>query len=780
MKKTKKNNKIQSRKKKIKKQEKYTRTKQSKKHSRKIKRGGEFLNAGSFGAVYANPRLLCGKDETEEGETIKAETLETPGIYDEVSKLFEDDNDAVNETNSINDLMTGLGKSLEKKLEKYAIIPIKTCRLNLDSLRKNPYNTKEWMKNKHGEFNEKIFNYSHTNDNIDYYNTPMKYKNKNMYNFIINSDKGGYDLNKILFSVDSDFSFKYFLKEIISIAKGIQIMHSKGFIHSDLNSSNCISHRYTFKIIDLAESKNIEKITKVSKYSDFGYLHWPHTVVYTDFFKNPNVKLEDIVMTKELLSEKFKKYDKRNISNYNKIPKYFELPFNIDHEYGFTEEEIKRVEEIKGKLYFQKTFNITYPNVYSDEDNIERIINTLQDPEYRVVPNYDKFLTDFNTIFQNFENIESLKMDIFKRIDIYGIGTIIMECINGYLYYIAKKKENDTNTIIGKDIREIIIKIYEIIHHCCYQGERVANIDEIIEKYEKIVYDDYFNIDIFEKTLSEKRVLDEFKQYAIIPSKNDNQTVETIIENYKNEEKTLYLILNKINSYDDFKNCLKKITSIAKGIQIIHNTGFINLIGINMKNCIEDNETFKIVVVSDKVIPYNNTNNSMSAKLSSYESYNLQNLKIYFNLQNKGFSPEEVIEIREMAFDIIESFSIIDKKIELEQPFCNRIDIYYFGIIILHCIFNYLNNRVIQSASANSNEFDDENIRNAIKQLYLIAYKCCYQSIEIANIEEIISEYENICDKLMNNDYVFSEIELPSPLLHPQSSPSMPRFIKKK
>ena len=769
MKKTKKNNKIQSRKKKIKKQEKYTRTKQSKKHSRKIKRGGEFLNAGSFGAVYANPRLLCN-----------GETLETPGIYDEVSKLFEDDNDAVDENNSIYDLMTGLGEPLKKTLERYAIIPKKTCRLNLDSLIDKPYNTEEWMKNKKKLFNEKIFNYSHTNENRDYYNTPMKYKNE--YNFIINSDKGGYDLNKILFSVDSDFSFKYFLKEIISIAKGIQIMHSKGFIHSDLKSSNCISHRYTFKIIDLAESKNIETITKVSKYSDFGYLYWPHTVVYTDFFKNPNVKLKDIVMTKELLSAKFNIYAKRNISNYKKIPKYFELPFDIDNKYGFTEEEIKRVEEIKGKLYFQKTFNITYPNVYSDEVNIKRITNTLQDPEYRGVPNYEQFLKEFNDIFttkSKFTDINEFKMDLFKRIDIYGIGTIIMECINGYLYYIAKKKENDTNTIIGEDIREIIIKIYKIIHDCCYQGERVANIDEIISEYEKIVY--YFNIDIFEKTLSEKGVLDEFKQYAIIPSKNDNQTLETIIENYKNEEKTLYLILNKINSYDDLKNCLKKITSIAKGIQIIHNAEFINLVEINMKNCIEDNDNgiFKIVV-SDKVIPYNNTNNSMfTTKLSSSESYNLNHLKIYFNLENKGFSPEEVSEIYEMAFNIIESFSIIDKKIELEKSFCNRIDIYYFGIIILHCIYNYLKNRVIQSASANSNEFDDENIRNAIKQLYLIAYKCCYQSIEIANIEEIISEYENICDKLMNNYYVFSEIELPSPLLPPSSSPSMPRFIKK-
>jgi len=774
MKKTKRNNKIVVKYTKSKKIKKNNSRKIKKNNSRKIKRGGEFLSAGSFGAVYANPRLLCESTKTQ-----KKETLETPGIYDEVSKLFENDNDAIDELNNIDNLYTGLGKDFYE-FGKYAIMPKKICRLNLNSLRENPYNTEEWMKNKENRYNKKIFKVLHeihdyhNNTSRKIFKTPMDYKSDyNKYNFIITSDKGGYNLNKLFASVDSDFIFKYFLKEIISIVKGIKIMHSKGFIHSDLKSSNCIAHQYTFKIIDLAGNENIETIKKVGKYSDFGYLYWPHTVVYTDFFKNPDVKLENIVMTNGLLSEKFNKYYDRNISNYTKFPNYLESSFDIDREYGFTEEEIKKVNKIKEDLYFQKTFNITYPYVYSDKENIKkRIIQTLHNPN----PNYrSTFLTDFNTIFQNFENIESLKMDIFKRIDIYGIGTIIMECIYSYLYYIEKK---DTNIDIY--IREIIIKLYEIIYDCCYQGERVANIDEIIEKYENIVY--YFNIDLFEKTLSEKGVLNEFKQYAIIPSKNDNQTVEKIIDNYKNEEKTLDLILKKINSYDDFKNYLKKITSIAKGIQIIYNSGFINLIDINMKNCIEDNDTFKIVV-SDKVIPYNYTNNSMfTTKLSSYFVYDSKILKNYFNLENKGFSPEEVSEINEMALDIIESFSIIDKKIEIEQSFynTNRIDIYCFGIIILDCIYNYLNKQGTQSVpTANSNDID-ENIRNAIKQLYLIVYKCCYQSRDIANIDEIISEYENICDKLLNNDYVFSELKLPSPPLPPpSSSPSMPRFIAK-
>jgi len=778
MKKTKRNNKIgvkYTKSKKIKKNnskkiKKNNSRKIKKNNSKKIKRGGEFLSAGSFGAVYANPRLLCEYTKTQKGET-----LETPGIYDEVSKLFEKDQDAIDEDYNVQKLYTELGKDLDE-FEKYAIIPKKMCILNKDSLKKTPYNTEEWMKDKEDSYNKDIFMFLH--EIHDYHNytsrkifkTPRDYNDK--YNFIITSDKGGDNLNKLFASVDSDFIFKYFLKEIISIVKGIKIMHSKGFIHSDLKSSNCIAHQYTFKIIDLAGNENIETIKKVGKYSDFGYLYWPHTVVYTDFFKNPDVKLEDIVMTNGLLSEKFNKYDDRNISNYTKFPNYLESSFDIDREYGFTEEEIKKVNKIKEDLYFQKTFNITYPYVYSDKENIKkRIIQTLRNPNSNPNYHHSNFLKDFNTIFQNFENIESLKMDIFKRIDIYGIGTIIMECIYSYLRY-TKKKD------IDKDIREIIIKLYEIIYDCCYQGKRVANIDEIIEKYEKIVYY-YFNIDLFEKTLSEKGVLNEFKQYAIIPSKNDNQTVEKIIDNYKNEKKTLDLILKKINSYDDFKNYLKKITSIAKGIQIIHNSGFIDLIDINMKNCIEDNDTFKIVV-SDKVIPYNYTNNSMfTTKLSSYFVYNSKILKNYFNLENKGFSPEEVSEINEMALDIIESFSIIDKKIEQSFYNTNRIGIYCFGIIILDCIYNYLNKQGTQSVpTANSNDID-ENIRNAIKQLYLIVYKCCYQSKEIADIGEIISEYETICNKLMDNTYDFSELKLPLPPLPPSSSPSMPRFIKK-
>jgi hypothetical protein len=73
MKKTKRNNKIvvkYTKSKKIKKNnsrkiKKNNSRKIKKNNSRKIKRGGEFLSAGSFGAVYANPRLLCESTKTQ-------------------------------------------------------------------------------------------------------------------------------------------------------------------------------------------------------------------------------------------------------------------------------------------------------------------------------------------------------------------------------------------------------------------------------------------------------------------------------------------------------------------------------------------------------------------------------------------------------------------------------------------------------------------------------------------------------------------------------------------
>ena len=747
MKKTKRNNKIGVKYTKSKKIKKNNSRKIKKNNSRKIKRGGEYINAGSFGAIYANPRLLC-----------EYETLNRPGIYDEVSKIFEFNDDATDEINNIIELESGLGNDLEE-FKKYAIIPKKMCDINLESLKKPPYdndkygkynNIKKWMSKKYkGIYGENIYN----DDIFTPLRTPLHYNNNKYYGKLIISDKGDSDLLNFFNEINSDDFFKYCLREIISIGKGIKILQDNGFIHNDIKASNCIKHNNTFKLIDLAQSKNIKNT--IENINCNSYVYWPHTVVYTHFFKDKNVKQENIIMTKELVSELFNKYLKFNINQYKKhMPILFNI-FAISNEYGFTQEEIDRVHEIRDNLYFQKTFNITNPYVYFNDNDINKnIIKTLNDPNFSVNQNYNDFLEKFNTIFQNFENIDTLKMDLFKRIDIYGFGMIILECIGMYLDY--KNKQTNNDIIISEDIREIILKLYEIIYKCCYQGERVANFDEIIKEYISIV--PYYYIEKLEKTLSEQRILDEFKQYAIILSKN----VE--INNYKTMQNVRSNI--KESNFDGLKNILYKLISIIKGIRILHNNRFY----IKLIDYIEDNndDTFKLIVSDDNISFEEVDYDIFSYRLLEQDEF----LKKIFNLNTKkGFTPEEVSEIYEMASGIFNSFSENgDTRFNIRR----RLDIYNFGIMILEDIHDYLN-----SENYNKDENNDENIHKAIIQLFLFSYKCCYQEKHVTDIDEIISEYENICGKLLNNDYVFSELKLPSPPLPPSSSPSMPRFIKK-
>ena len=194
---------------------------------------------------------------------------------------------------------------------------------------------------------------------------------------------------------------------------------------------------------------------------------------------------------------------------------------------------------------------------------------------------------------------------------------------------------------------------------------------------------------------------------------------------------------------------------------------------IKLIDYIEDNDdTFKLIVSDDNISFEEVDDDIFSYRVPEQDEF----LKKIFNLNTKkGFTPEEVIEIYEMAIGIFNSFSENgDTRFNIRR----RINIYSFGIMILEHIHDYLNSENYNK-DENNDENNDENIHKAIIQLFLFSYKCCYQEEDVADIDEIISEYENICGKLLNNDYVFSELKLPSPPLPPSSSPSMPRFIKK-
>jgi hypothetical protein len=120
----------------------------TKKVRKNMKKGGEYIDSGSYGAVYANPRLLC-----------QGENGMTPNINDEVSKIFEDDESAEKENNNVEKLKTFLQeRGILEEFKNYAIIPERICNLNRASLIEPPYNTDEWKKNKINEYYYSILN----------------------------------------------------------------------------------------------------------------------------------------------------------------------------------------------------------------------------------------------------------------------------------------------------------------------------------------------------------------------------------------------------------------------------------------------------------------------------------------------------------------------------------------------------------------------------------------------------------------------------------------------
>jgi serine/threonine protein kinase len=411
-----------------------------------IKKGGLFIKKGTYGSVYSKPRMLC-----------KGETLDTLGINSEVSKLFEYDSKAISEITNTNEL-----KDLNlPDLEKYAIIPKRMCDIDRDSLRENPYNTDEWKQNKNGQYNSSVLN-----DTIVDVPTEIKVTDEDdeiyikAYNKLIISDEGGDDLYEIIKKIQTYNDFKSFLQKLTSIGKGIQLLQNNGLIHGDIKVENCIEHEDTFKIIDLSDVRKIS----TTKYpaampTAFGYHIWPITAFYTYLFER-NVNFNNIndinaIITVEQIEQNYNERMKYNNGSIDYVKSLFFSAFNVSG-VGYTVEQMKKIVNFKMNLLLQK--DTTVKN------------NQLQ----RIIP-------VFNEMFiKTFNDINEFKMDLFKRIDIYSFGIMILGCISQYLNYAAQKPMDDNK-------RENIIKLYEIAYKCCYQEERVANIDTIISNYETLV-----------------------------------------------------------------------------------------------------------------------------------------------------------------------------------------------------------------------------------------------------------------------------------------------------
>jgi len=445
----KKTNKKTNKKIKNKQKNKHNKTK-TKRHN--IKKGGHFIQEGTYGSVYSKPRLLC-----------KGETFQTPGIYNEVAKIFENDYDAIYEYDNITnltDFMTESGSKGLEELKQYAIIPKKICNVNRGSLMESPYSDDAWMINyKKNEYSRKIFN------------PTRRTLPPNKYNKIIISDEGGNDLYEIIENITSYDDFKNFLQKLTSVGKAIQLLQNKGLIHGDIKHRNCLEHDNTFKLIDLSDVRKIHSTNEAAAMpTAFCYIIWPITAFYTYLFEKGVVfnKMEDIktIITYDKIKENFIVGNQDNNFNQAHIISSYRLFNNAfsNRITGCTQEQLEIIKNIKKSLIDQKIPFLKYDGKLD--------IGVLR-----------SIILELNEMFiSEFKDIAEFKLDLFRRIDIYSFGIIILQCIEKFL-----KSDDSIRLRNNEEFCKKMIELYGIVYQCCDQKERVADINEIIDVYTAVV-----------------------------------------------------------------------------------------------------------------------------------------------------------------------------------------------------------------------------------------------------------------------------------------------------
>lgn len=186
----------------------------------RVKKGGELLSSGSYGCVYSPP-LPCDKEPTKK-----------PGPND-ISKLFIRPDEAQSEW-----LHAVLLKTIDPK-QNYFLYPRVQCSTSIDAVRAND---REGTK-------------------CPLIEEPVEPNTRYAQLISMNGGKSMYDFMADRYIAGNPLTFREYIELLIPIAKGIQVLNSKGYCHHDIKPNNIlIDDTNTPRIIDfgfMTESKTI-------------------------------------------------------------------------------------------------------------------------------------------------------------------------------------------------------------------------------------------------------------------------------------------------------------------------------------------------------------------------------------------------------------------------------------------------------------------------------------------------------------------------------------------
>ena len=447
--------------------------------------GGNFMGEGAFGTVYGEPRLLC------DGESSATENIDR-----EVSKIFRFNKLAEDEYGAISRLSSMIPPDEYEELKKYTLLPLKKCIVDVESTKQPPYSNREWRRNDNFESgNEDIFKHD-ASLTTSMEKPDGKGEPEVIYRNMIIYDKGGNNLTDCFSKIKSVDMFLDSVRKLLSVGKGIQILQKHGFIHGDLKDKNCIEHENKYKIIDMADVRDIATTTTAKQMPfAFGYFTWPSISVYTHYFNNQTPsRMGKIRLTVHNLKALFNEQGDFNSKMYSQWNNgYMNAPYGIfKTKYGFSDDEVNVALAIRDKLDLQKKLEVR-GNWWENKDIrwrsiIEEGVTSREEYDYYTLfseAEVQPFLEKYNRIFQSFSSPEELKMDLFKRIDIYSFGMLILLCISMFYSNVIDFKRPVLPDNLN--LRNVLINLIKIVDECCDQKERVVDINKIIADYEAVL-----------------------------------------------------------------------------------------------------------------------------------------------------------------------------------------------------------------------------------------------------------------------------------------------------
>lgn len=434
---------------------KYTkkyRNKSKKKFRKTYKRGGEVLGYGATGWVLGNPAYPCNENQLRK-------------LDNYISKIANSEDAKIDLKNELN--ASRLIKKLTNvdDIHNYFILDIDDCIVNPVYKMIPPYNT-AWR--------------TMGNQILDIDNKKM-----------ILYKKGDNNMLKILEKNNGFISFHSNNNKILNIAKGIQILQNNDLIHNDIKPENCVLHENTFKIIDLADVRNITRTTimKTMPYN-FPYFPWPAIAAFTAVYVNAHVTLTNFDSNVLLTLYEKGNYKYENKKNYKDYKYYNDEQYSIwmkstlfDPFTGFIMDDImnEKINEYAEKLIYQKTFGIV--NNVNESNYNEQISKFLlyskgQHLEQEIID------IDVNDCLKYYSNIvkKIARKGLLKRIDIYSFGMIILTNIYQLIKHLPQPKT---------DIRQYIVKyyifgLYNLAFYCCYQTENTPDMNFIVDYFDTL------------------------------------------------------------------------------------------------------------------------------------------------------------------------------------------------------------------------------------------------------------------------------------------------------